>query len=337
MLDKFIEFRKTLSSYSLGQLNVAKYPIIPATKFYKSFVEFKNSFDAYTKSILKGKVYNDRQRADTIFKDNFKSEAAFISRLKIELAVANEYIQFLGTQVNKSNIKRYYHQLSVLTIDIDLLIGNIEVYLLKNVKKYKLSGGRRPTQDPWEIYFAAWSIFDIERFEYTNELHVRDTKPASIFLIRQTIEIYGKKILGYSRIIDKDGRPSKKHTHVAWSFIINEIKKKKSRIDIPFDPEVVEKIYTWSNSYVHTTLYPSCYIVYAALSMLEPLFKASSIPIQIYNGKEFTRFFFAAIKISNYASLKRSFKLFLNNNKPKGDINIEWIDIKNVDSYVLKR
>ena len=154
-----------------------------------------------------------------------------------------------------------------------------------------------------------------------------------MFQIRQLLEVFGKNLLGYYSISDKNGVEVKKFTHVAWDFIHNENKKKTSRIKCPFDTQMILFISKWANDFVHTTYLYSSYIQFFVLKVIKVLFTPAREGVEIYSGKITRSFNYAEIKITNYNSLKMDFEKMLRDRTP--DIVVDWKNIENVGAYII--
>lgn len=194
-------------------------------------------------------------------------------------------------------------------------------------------GGRNHYLSVSDIYSSIKELFFIEKSNGIEDLYLRDLKPVVMFQIRQLLEIYGKNLIGYNLILDENGVPIKKFTQIAWEFIKKEVKDKNSRIEIPFDIDVIISLNKWTNTFVHTTYLDNDYIQFFAINCIRDLFKNSRI-IKLYNGKSEDCIEYGSIKIENYNSLKQDFEKYLNDKHKGGTIKIDWKDIDNVGAHI---
>lgn len=307
--------------------------IVLRKEYFDNTVLFFDWYINYCNVILNGKTFKEKQIAEYIFRENFKSERQLKLWFLKSIYISKQYVEYLNSKVLEKDIHKYSHSLSSLETDLEWLIASFEVRCKKTVTKISLNSGRRKNLSPTDIYSAARTLFYIEEFDNIEDLYLRDLKPAVMFQIRQLLEIFGKNIIGYYSILDKDGNSVKKFTQIAWDFIKEEIKKSDSKIEFPFDVHMILAINNWTNSFVHTTHIHSSYIQFFALKTINVLFHSKAKGIKIYTGKIQNKFDCADIKISNYNQLKIEFENYLQNRM--SDITVEWMETKYVGAYII--
>lgn len=303
-------------------------------KYNTSLSVFFEWYIDYCSKILRGKVYQDKQICECIFQPIFKSKSHYKEYLLKCIYISKEYLEYLKSKINETNIQKYEHTITGLGIDIEWLIANIEIHCKKRVDEISLNSGRRKNLSPTDIYSAAKTLFFIEEYDNIEDLYLRDLKPTVMFQIRQLLEIFGKNLLGYNSICDKDGNTIKKFTQIAWDYIKEEIKKPNSRIEFPFEINMILAINNWSNTFVHTTYIYNSYIQFFALKTIRLLFASTTNGIKIYNGHKVSKFNIADIKITNYNSLKTDFENSLKS-KMSDNIIVEWMKTDEVGAYIL--
>ena len=303
------------------------------TNLHKKCKIFFDWYIGYVDSILKGKKYDNNKIAEIIFLDQLKNEQHFIEYLKKSLFVSKEYIEYLKKSIKIKYVHRYKEVISSLYCDLEWLIAKVEYYINKFSNKIVITSGRRPNLSTRDISSSINDLFFIEEYDKIDNLYLRDLKPVVMFQIRQLLEIYGKNLIGYNSILDENGIPIKKFTQVAWEFIKKEVKKKNSRIELPFNIDMIMEINRWTNSFVHSTCIYSSYIQFFAINCIRDLFKNTKI-IELYNGKSEYCIEYGSIKIENYNSLKQDFEKYLNDKHKGGTIKIDWKDIDNVGAYI---
>lgn len=307
--------------------------IIQRDVYFNSLNAFFDWYISYSSTIIKGKTYQDKQICESIFRPAFKTERQWKEYLLMSVYIAKEYVKYLKSKIQKSNIISYEQTLTSLVVDLEELIANIEISYKKTVTKIKRTSWRRKNLSPTDIYSAARTLFYIEEYNSIQELYLRDLKPAVMFQIRQLLEIFGKNLIGYYSISDKDGNSVKKFTQVAWEFIKEEIKRPTPRIEFPFDVHMILKINSWSNSFVHSTYLYNSYLQYFALKTIGVLFTSKTKGIKIYTGHSLIKFDCADIKITDYNYLKTDFENTLTS-KMHG-IVIDWMDVDQVGAYII--
>ena len=310
-----------------------KTDIYQRKKYFESLNIFFDWYIDYCSTVIKGKKYPEKQICECIFRPVIKSERQWKEFLLKSMYISKSYVEYLKSKILETNIHTYEHSLKNLEIDLEWLIANFELSYKKSITSIELLSGRRKFMSPTDIYSAARTLFFIEEFDSIEALYLRDLKPVVMFQIRQLLEIFGKNLIGYYEIVDKDGKSIKKFTQIAWDFIKEEIKATNSRIDFPFDPHMILAINSWSNSFVHTTYIYSSYIQFFALKTIGLLFSSKTKGIKIYNGKMKMKFDCADIKIKDYNSLKFDFEIYLKNRMP--DISVEWMEIEKVGAYII--
>ena len=303
------------------------------TNLYKKHNIFFDWYIDYVDSILKGKKYDNNKIAEIIFLDQLKNEQHFIEYLKKSLFVSKEYIEYLKKSIKIKYVHRYKEVISSLYCDLEWLIAKVEYYINKFSNEIVITSGRRPYLSTRDISSSINDLFFIEEYDKIDNLYLRDLKPVVMFQIRQLLEIYGKNLIGYNLILDGNGIPIKKFTQVAWEFIKKEVKKKNSRIELPFNIDMIMEINRWTNSFVHSTCIYSSYIQFFAINCIRDLFKNTKI-IELYNGKSEYCIEYGSIKIENYNSLKQDFEKYLNDKHKGGTIKIDWKDIDNVGAHI---
>lgn len=303
------------------------------TNLYKKHNIFFDWYIDYVDSILKGKKYDNNKIAEIIFLDQLKNEQHFIEYLKKSLFVSKEYIEYLKKSIKIKYVHRYKEVISSLYCDLEWLIAKVEYYINKFSNEIAITSGRRPYLSTRDISSSINDLFFIEEYDKIDNLYLRDLKPVVMFQIRQLLEIYGKNLIGYNLILDGNGIPIKKFTQVAWEFIKKEVKKKNSRIELPFNIDMIMEINRWTNSFVHSTCIYSSYIQFFAINCIRDLFKNTKI-IELYNGKSEYCIEYGSIKIENYNSLKQDFEKYLNDKHKGGTIKIDWKDIDNVGAHI---
>lgn len=287
----------------------------------------------YCKSHLKGKMYNQDNIAQVVLKLHLKNQKHWNEYLCNSLFLSQEYVQYLQNVINIKNLRAFEHTLNGLTIDLEWLISEYEINVKRTVESISLNSGRRRNLSPIDLLSAVRTLFHIEEYSKMEDLYLRDLKPLVMFQIRQLVEVFGRELIGYYSINDKDGLPVKKFTQISWDFIKEEVKKECSRIKLPFNVQTVIDINKWSNNFVHTTYIHNSYIQYFVLNTIQILFNSKTKGITIYTGKISRRMDISDIQITNYNSLKNDFEIYLKNKTP--NIVVQWMPTSKVGAYII--
>ncbi|MCZ2129801.1 MAG: hypothetical protein LC109_05975 [Bacteroidia bacterium] len=276
-----------------------------ATKF-AAFQTFYTYFDQLKLAVLSTQTYTDKQLSEHIFKRQWKDNQAEMI-FKKHLFAAHNTLTRLSTKITVANFTDYEFLLKMLAYDLYSIVAYAESNYRNVTLNYQM--GSRPDQSAREIYDISSTLFYIGSINPAN-FYLREIIPVSIFLIRQTIEVYGKRLLGYTSITDEQGnRVRSVSTQVAWDFIKNEMKKTTPRITLPTHIDIIKVTEEWTNYYVHTGNIPDIYLIENALHFIEPLIYPQNGTNRNY--KNSIRFA-GTSSIDSYESLKTDFVDFIN-------------------------
>ena len=188
----------------------------------------------YFGRVIKDRTYDDKHISNVIFKKVIKTEIKVFDYLICCSILSRNYLTKLRSDITKSNILAYKNLLMNLIVDLEELMACIEVYVNKSAKNIRCRFGKRNYVDYHDILFAVCHLYDFEKITDINNIDFRNIKPIIMFEIRQLLELYFKKVLGYSKLTDSKGNISKKNTQIGLKFIVNEIKKPNSRIFVRY-------------------------------------------------------------------------------------------------------
>jgi hypothetical protein len=105
----------------------------------------------------------------------------------------------------------------------------------------------------------------LDGFEYFS---IHKVIPSSIALIRTTIELILKNSLGINQITNSNGSPIKISSYIFLDFY----KENKDRINFPVDHSVIQKIYEWSNHFIHAGEISYYWMIWLAHSTISKFF-----------------------------------------------------------------
>ena len=305
--------------------------------FFDKCILFFDWYISYVEDIIpKNKEYSSKKICDNIFRSYLKNDRQIEDYLKSHLFISKQYVEYLKSNMKLDNIHKYKHNLINLKTDLKEIITYWEFFSSKDTSKISLMGGRNHYLSVSDIYFSIKELFFIEESDRIEDLYLRDLKPVVMFQIRQLLEIYGKNLIGYNLILDKNVAPIKKFTQIAWEFIKKEVKNKDSRIEIPFDIDVIISLNKWTNTFVHTTYLDNDYIQFFAINCIKDLFKQGEKGV-FYNNMWHSNINYGAVKINNYESLRNDFEEYLNNKHSNTNFQIIWKELKDVGAHIISK
>lgn len=305
--------------------------------FFHKCILFFDWYISYVENIIpKNKEYSSKKICDNIFRSSLKNDRQIEGYLKSHLFISKQYVEYLKSNIKLDNIHRYEHNLINLKTDLKEIITYWEFFSSKDTSKISLMGGRNHYLSVSDIYSSIKELFFIEESDRIEDLYLRDLKPVVMFQIRQLLEIYGKNLIEYNLILDEDGAPIKKFTQIAWEFIKKEVKNKNSRIEIPFDIDVIISLNKWTNSFVHSTYLDNDYIQFFAINCIKDLFKQGEKGV-FYNNMWHSNINYGAVKINNYESLRNDFEEYLNNKHSNTNFQIIWKELKDVGAHIISK
>jgi hypothetical protein len=302
-------------------------------KYEQAAINYLRWFIGYCDYILKGKVYTDAQLVPQLFSTRNLAQPELREYFRTSLYAAKLYCEYLVGRITFSNVMKYNHTLTSLGIDLEWLIVSHEVHVKKTIPRADLTSGRRANLSPEDIFSAARELFFIEELNSIEDLYLRDLKPVVIFQIRQLIEVFGKNLLGYNDITDKNDNSVKKFTQVAWEFIALEAGNVSPRIELPFPVNFVKIINSWANNFVHTSFIFNSYVQFYALRILTLLLNGSGSRIKTFDNRWHTKTHIADIKIYRYHELRAAFEDYLKLKKP--DAKVSWMPENKVGAYII--
>jgi hypothetical protein len=321
---------------------------LSAKEKHASFNSFKTYFDQLCDDILKKTVFDDDQLAQHIFRQKWPDKQEELV-FKKHLYAAKSTLARYDKLVNEANFLQFNYVIRMLAFDLFQLVKYGE-------KKYRNTDlnfdmGTRPDQNAREIFDVAHAVLHFGTID-PETAYLREVIPISIFLLRQTIEVFGKRALGFHSITDKDGNRSRNvSTQVAWDFIKFEVSKPNSRIKLQANVETIKKAEEWTNRYVHTGFIPEIFLIENAIHFVERLIYPMN---EVADYRKMVRFY-GTTQISEYNSVKSDFEKFINptrrqswlvriwrqilvllrlRKKPKKMI-VNWMNVDRIDATIL--
>lgn len=315
---------------------------------FSSFLTFKAYFDQLCNDVLKKTVFTDDQLAQHIFKQKWSDKQEEMI-FKKHLFSAKNTLERYSILVNEENFLKYNFAIRMLAFDLFGLVQYGEIKYRNTTLNFDM--GSRPDQNAREIFDVAEGLLHIGAVE-TETAYLREVIPVSIFLLRQAIEVFGKRALGFYSITDKDGnRIRNLSTQVSWDFIKTEVDKPNSRIKLQAHVDTIRKVEEWTNRYVHTGIIPEIFLIENAIHFVRSLI----YPMNSVKDYKNTKRFYGTTQIKEYTALKKDFESFVQPSKRKTQIGriwnkvlvwltlrkrpktvvVNWMDVDRVDATIL--
>ncbi|PWJ35838.1 hypothetical protein [Fibrobacter succinogenes] len=294
--------------------------------------ELLNWYSSTVASILNNKRYKDSNLCDFVFKESCKSELDYNNAIKMHLFVSSEYAVFLTKTLNVSNVVSLREKIQFAIDDFESLLIEYAC-VFENKNGITPHGGRKGRFCLINMRDCMEKLFMLGHYQYSSNI-INDMSFYSIFSIRQFIESWGKRIIGYEMIYDQNDQPIKKFTQIGWDFISEQVKK--GNIKLPFNLDQLMHIYRWSNIFTHMTHLYAAYMQFYAITMVEKMFATSDgIPKKIYNNRLQTKAC-ADVLIYNYNQVKQDLEDSLKEKNFGNSVKIVWTDVdKNEAAYIM--
>lgn len=301
-------------------------------KFYDAYVSFLDWVIRYIneENIPKHKQHDEV--VNNLFLKTPKIDAQYASLI---LYVVRLYANRLKEQANRKCVNNYLESIIFLVYDMGEAIVLYESIRKKvHINEDSLSMGYRKNITPHDLSEAAKHLVFFYEHENFSKLDFRNISPCSTVLIRQTLELLGRNMIGYQSIKDEKGKPIKKMTHISWDFLIKKkLAGENWRVTLPLNIKAIKKLNQWANDYVHNPWIDRSYIRYFGLDILLDLMQSPKEPVTCYNGKKSWNIDFGDFRIYQYNNLKKDFETFVLSKKP--DAKIDWLPEERVGAYII--
>ena len=289
----------------------------------------------YFTSVLNGKIYTPDDVAPTLFVVDFENIQQYQKHLKVAIFVAKEYALDLQRRLNRSEIDAYEELILTIESDFENLIVDYERYVKKQNRNVHATIGSRNYHLVSDGKWAAQSMVFIEHELSAKKPDFRGIRPYSLFIVRQCLEIAGNNIIGFYRVMDRNGNDIHKFTQIGWKFLSERARiaddVKGWNIILPFKVETIRALVNWSNSFVHTMRFYTCYIQYYAMDMMWKVLQPAHVDAALGSrwSSEFGEFY-----IENYRNLKRDFEHYVKVENGNKDATIIWKPLHQVGAYI---
>ncbi|NQT66329.1 MAG: hypothetical protein HQ569_01985 [Actinobacteria bacterium] len=245
-------------------------------------IEFDTSFKNYLNYMTK--LYKEWFPKAKLYSDEHIAEKLFVKEVSIK--DIKHYIKYQLFALIQS-CKRIYSSINTYKKDIKnqpqlfdelglIMEISFETIVFLDWGEYYIKGKqanygciKRNVLYSIEIFSASKMI--LRKRLYEKSLGSFVVRPTSVFLLRQSIEIRLKNAFGIETIYYKDGKIYKKRV---GELLFKLLKDAKDYIDFPIKISILEKIYKWTNYYIHNGLIPNTWEIEWAQYILEPLFSS---------------------------------------------------------------
>lgn len=252
------------------------YQNVEEEKFFKLFnclfAKFKDEiFNRITTCFSNFKPYTYEHFIQQVFTNEVKTKD-IDNYYKIQLSglihVIKKYNDIIKSFSEKKNVYTidYFNGIinyfKYLIIETYVIIAEIE--LQKNIKPIRFMGCQNRI-DSNESYLSAGNmLYNLYPYSSLSGFN------ASVFLIRQAIELKVKNCLGINVIRDKDGRMIKMTSDKLIDFLYTN-----DNITLPYIPKsLLKKVHAWTQVFIHGGFVINLWQIDLALDVLKPLFSS---------------------------------------------------------------
>ena len=301
-------------------------------KYVDGVKDFIKRYSDIVKKILNGKIYKESSLCDFVFKESYGSLLEHRNAIKMHLYVSSMYADFFIKRINVSNVISLREKIQFTIDDFESLLIEY-AYFFEDKKEITPHGGRKMQFCLINMRDCMDNLFMLGHCQYPSNV-INDMSFYSIFSIRQFIESWGKRIIGYEMIYDQNDQPIKKFTQIGWDFISEQVKK--GNIKLPFNLNQLMHIYRWSNIFTHMTSLYAAYMQFYAITMVDKMFATSDgTHKKIYDNSLQTKAC-ADVLIYNYNQVKQDLEDSLKEKNFGNSVKIVWTDVdKNEAAYIM--
>jgi hypothetical protein len=256
---------KTDSDSNIETFNIAYFG-------FKKYIE-----ETYTSWFPKCKEYNDIDITNQITRKHIKTED-YKTYIKYQLNVILKSSQRICDNINRFNTEKpeYVHKEIELLSEygVDCMFFLTWAFKVIEKKNLKCEIGKPTAIEPNNIVSASRLIL---------RNHIDDNHPgskvirySSIFLIRQSIEVFIKNLFGISYITNSQGEIQRLQPEK----LLDLIDDNKNTNSFPLPKSVLKNIHSWTQTYVHGGFLPYVWEIEWMNFMIEPIFNFERIRLK---------------------------------------------------------
>ena len=330
------------NSYLNGVITKSSaFDFIEFEKYFNDYLEFLRTL--YKQNFNKVKEYGNDHIAEQIFlnkiynvKEYYKYSIYAIIKTCSRIS---ENIKWFSDKSESKNILQEIRLFSeILGSTIDFVNSS---NLLYNNQKINFGYFKTNCVNSTQVYNASQNLFH-ENLNLKSDsiVAIRNT---SIFLIRQSIELRLKNAIGLNYVYHNNGETVK----LRHDLLLDFIKCNTTNFTFPTKFSILEKIYKWTNLYIHNGIHNYLWLIDWAYIILNPLFKpfVDDLMKNILNGdysvlpenQAYNRFGSIRIKKDFYENhLKNNLKEFISEETgiSVSDFNISFSD--SIEAMLVK-
>ena len=301
--------------------------------YYNDIIAFLDFCIKYSSDVFEQQEYSFDHVIPQLFVTRIKKGNQYKQYLRYALYAGMLYAKKLKKEIEIEDIDNLDELTMTLCSDYEWLIGQYEIYV-KGENPFIIRHGSRNTLNVMDIKWGANQLMFAELTKSLKDYDYRNTKPYVMFMVRQCLEMLGKNMIGYESINDKNGNPIHQFTQIAWTFLHDMEKQKKSLISLPLKASSIHQLNSWANSFVHTSYIYNSYIQYYALEALYEFSRPVQHPIRTFNGNR-QSCLYGDYRINDLYLLKKEFETYLVKQHNGYPVTINWLDPRDIGAYVI--
>ena len=301
----------------------------------KLFIAYTTFLNWFIKFVDEERLFRRTYSIDEVVNNLFiKKQVIDTQYIRFLLYAAKLYAEKLRDNAKITCVKNYLKSIYFFIYDVEELVRINEIYRKKRTTLTIIPiGGYRSDITPSEIKTAANELVFLNEHIYVSDIDFRNISPCSSLLIRQCIELLGKKLLGFSSIYNPQGL-IKKMTQIAWNFFFEKgLQGIDWTVTLPVELSAIKKINQWANSYVHNPWIDKSYIRFLGLEFLYKLMQPVQTNVSCYDGRSCRDSDYGDFRINNYNNLKRDFESYVNSKDSTAII--DWLPLDKVGAYII--
>ena len=304
---------------------------------YIKLISFMDYIIQYADKVFAGKTYDFDHVVPHLFiwPTDIKTKGQCKDYLRYMLYAAMLYMKKLRGEIKAEDMPNCKELLWTLMADYEGLLANYEI-ANKGSDVNMVCHGSRGTSTPMDIKLAANQLMFLDFTETLDKVDFRNLKPITLFVVRQCLEVYGKRLIGFEDILDCGGNPIHQFSQVAWTFLQEMERQGKDVVRLPFKAATVQKLNGWTNHFVHHPYVENCFVQYYALEFLFVFSKPATFQM---SGTGNTRWNanHGNFIIPDYGKLKQEFTNYIHQTRPNLKFIVKWLPANEVGAYIEKR
>ena len=250
----------------------------------------KSNFSAYLRQLEvifekwfpKSKPIKDEEIIKRIFVENINPKDAKIwVKYSLSCLINVSKMVFENVEYYKAkNDPDYINELEVLCqISFEAAIFLQTAFNITEKKKVEFGHIKRFHITPLETFYASQQI--LRKQNSRNSIGTFVLGPSSIFLIRQSIELWLQSLFGINYVLNDKNILVKLQPEILFTLI-------DENVNLPVEKSVIEKIHKWTQIYVHSEIMTYTWEIIHAQKIISKIYYLHEITIkeEYYNSME---------------------------------------------------